>query len=58
MMMTTDSHTLHVALDGVLQAMGKLHMDDEDTLGYKNGKSVSMPPSPLTLVVVACSSNP
>jgi mannosyl-oligosaccharide alpha-1,3-glucosidase len=35
MMMTTDPYTLYVALDDTKQAVGKLHMDDEETFGYE-----------------------
>jgi mannosyl-oligosaccharide alpha-1,3-glucosidase len=33
--MKTDPYTLYVALDGNNNAVGKLHMDDEETFGYK-----------------------
>lgn len=35
MMMKTDPYTLYVALDDKKLATGKLHMDDEETFGYK-----------------------
>jgi mannosyl-oligosaccharide alpha-1,3-glucosidase len=36
MMMKTDPYTLFVALDDKYHATGNLHMDDEETFGYKN----------------------
>ena len=36
MMMKTDPYTLFVALDDKYRAQGTLHMDDEESFGYKN----------------------